>query len=167
MGVDNMLDVIKDRSLALLDNYKRAILAADLNFKLYNQPLSKHIYHALYWFDYWFCAPENFTGASFHIESLESLDVCSGYEITQQDLLEYHKLVKLKTIKYLDNLTAAMLQEIAADCEDKTRFACILGQFAHSYAHIGNVNSVTIAQTNKWVNISCRECDADKPLFDL
>ena len=58
-----MIEVIRDRSIALMDNIRRAILTADLEHKLYNQPLRCHIYHTLYWFDYWFCTPENFIGA--------------------------------------------------------------------------------------------------------
>ena len=164
--IKSMIDIIRDRTIALMDNFRRTILTADLNSRLYNQPLWKHIYHALYWFDYWYCTPENYLGAKFHMENLHSLDIKSDIQISEADLLAYFESVKEKTVAYLDNLNEKMLDEIAKDCEDKTRFACILGQFAHCYTHLGNVNAMTIEKTNKWVYIPCRECDTEKPLFE-
>lgn len=161
-----MIDVITDRTIALLDNFRRTILTADLNYKLYNQPLWKHIYHALYWFDYWYAAPEKYIGADFHCDNLESLDIENDIEVSQEELLAYLEAVRVKTFKYLDSLTEDILEEIPKGCEDKTRFACILGQFAHCYIHLGNVNSVTINQTGKWVTVANRETDKDNPLFD-
>lgn len=161
-----MMDVIQDRSAALMDNFRRTILTADLDYQLYNQPLWKHIYHALYWFDYWFCTPENFVGAKFHTENLQSLDIVSDIRISQTELLDYFESVRAKTLAYLSNLSEDMLEEIADDCEDKTRFACILGQFSHSYIHLGNVNAITIERTGKWVYIPCRERDTNNALFD-
>ncbi len=54
----NMLDVIRDMTYGLMDNFRRVILTCDLNKELYNQPLWKHIYHAMYWFNYWCCTPK-------------------------------------------------------------------------------------------------------------
>ncbi len=59
----NMLDVLIDMTFGLIDNFRRTILTCDLDKKLYNQPLGKHIYHSMYWFDYWCCTPQNFVGA--------------------------------------------------------------------------------------------------------
>ncbi len=86
--------------------------------------------------------------------------------LSDVDLLEYFEKVKEKTVTYLNNLNEKMLDEIAKDCEDKTRFACILGQFSHCYIHIGNINSVTISNTGKWVYIPALERDTKKPIFD-
>lgn len=57
MNHSDMSDVIRDMTYGLMDNFRRVILTCDLNKKLYNQPLWKHIYHAMYWFDYWCCTP--------------------------------------------------------------------------------------------------------------
>ena len=161
-----MLDVIKDRTIALLDNFRRTVLTANLEYKLYNQPLYKHIYHALYWLNYWYCAPENYMGAKFHTENLDSLDIQTSIHISQEDLLEYLETVKNKTLAYLDALTEDKLEEIPENCEDKTRFACILGQFIHCDFHLGNVNGITIEKTGKWVYIPSRERDINGALFD-
>ena len=54
----NMLDVIRDMTYGLMDNFRRVILTCDLNKELYNQPLWKHIYHAMYWFNSCCCTPK-------------------------------------------------------------------------------------------------------------
>ena len=101
----DMSDVIRDMTYGLMDNFRRAILTCDLNKKLYNQPLWKHIYHAIYWFDYWCCTPQNFVGATFHCDNIHSLDIKFDITVTQEDLLNYFEIIKLKTTNYLENLT--------------------------------------------------------------
>ena len=91
-----MIEVMRDRTIALIDDFRRTILTSDWNYKLYNQPLWKHIYHALYWFDYWYCTPENFSKADFHTESLHSLDVDSDVQISKEEMLSYLDKVKKK-----------------------------------------------------------------------
>lgn len=107
-----MIKTIKDFTYGLLDNFRRAILTCNLNEQLYNQPLWKHIYHAMYWFDYWYCTPEGFAGADFDCENLKSLDDKSYVIVTQDDLLNYYETIKSKTLKYIDELTPDMLNEI-------------------------------------------------------
>ena len=161
-----MIEVMRDRTIALIDDFRRTILTSDWNYKLYNQPLWKHIYHALYWFDYWYCTPENFSKADFHTQNLHSLDIDSDVQISKEEMISYLDKVKNKTIVYLDNFDETMFEEICDGCEDKTRFACMLGQFPHVAFHLGNVNSITIKETGKWVYIPCRERDTDNGLFD-
>lgn len=161
-----MLEVIKDRTIAILDDFRRTILTCEWDYQLYYQPLWKHIYHALYWFDYWYCTPENFVGALFHIENLHSLDEKSDIYITQEEMIDYLNKVYSKTICYLDNLDENSLEEICNDCDDKTRFACIVGQFIHVCFHLGNINGITIKETNRWVYIPNREKDINKSLFE-
>ncbi len=98
----DMADVLRDMTYGLMDNFRRTILTCDLNSKLYNQPLWKHIYHAMYWFDYWCCTPENYVGADFHCENLHSLDITSDIIVTQEDLLNYFEIIKSKTTNYLE-----------------------------------------------------------------
>lgn len=162
----NMLEVIRDMTCGLMDNFRRVILTCDLNKKLYNQPLWKHIYHAMYWFDYWCCTPENYAGADFHRENLHSLDIESDIIVTQEDLLNYFEIIKSKTTNYLENLTEDMLNEVIADCDNKSRFECILGQFRHVGFHLGNVNAMTIENTGEWPYVSAREKDYKHDLFE-
>ncbi len=161
-----MLSVLRDRTIGLLDNFRRVLLTADLQSVLYDRPLWKHIYHALYWFDYWYGAPENYIGAPFHYDGLENLDLPMRIQVSQSDLLAYLKTVETKTLAYLDTLTEDRLSEIPPDCGDKTRFACILGQFIHAYSHIGIVNGMTIRQTGDWPTFAVRAADKSKDLFE-
>lgn len=162
----DMSDVIRDMTYGLMDNFRRAILTCDLNSKLYNQPLWKHIYHAMYWFDYWCCTPENFVGADFHCENLHSLDIKSDIIVTQEDLLNYFEIIKSKTDNYLENLTEDKLNEVVENCGNKSRFECILGQFRHISFHLGNVNAMTINDTGNWPYVSAREKDFTHELFE-
>ena len=88
------------------------------------------------------------------------------FQISKEEMISYLDKVKNKTIVYLDNFDETMFEEICDGCEDKTRFACMLGQFPHVAFHLGNVNSITIKETGKWVYIPCRERDTDNGLFD-
>lgn len=162
----DMADVLRDMTYGLMDNFRRTILTCDLNKKLYNQPLWKHIYHAMYWFDYWCCTPENFAGADFHCDNLQSLDIESDIIVIQEDLLNYFEIIKSKTTDYLQNLTEDKLNEVVENCDNKSRFECILGQFRHASFHLGNVNAMTINDTGNWPYVSARENDIAHELFE-
>lgn len=99
----------------LTDNFRRKILTCNLNKKLYNQPLWKHIYHTMCWFDYWCCTPENFVGADFHCNNLHSLDIESDVIVSQEDLHNDFEIIKSKTSDYLENLTEDKLKEEDTD----------------------------------------------------
>ncbi len=161
-----MIDVIKDRTFGILDNFRRVILTCNLNSEIYNQPLWKHIYHAMYWFDYWYATPENFAGADFDCKNLNSLDIHSDAVVSQDDLLIYYERIKEKTINYLENLNENMLNEICENCNGKSRFECILGQFTHACFHLGNVNAITIKETGKWPYVAIRERHCNNDLFE-
>lgn len=162
----DMSDVLRDMTCGLMDNFRRTILTCNLNKKLYNQPLWKHIYHAMFWFDYWCCTPENFVGADFHCDNLHSLDLETDVIVTQDDLLNYFEIIKAKTSNYLESLTEYMLNEVVDNCDNKSRFECILGQFRHASFHLGNVNAMTINDTGKWPYVSAREKDFTYELFE-
>lgn len=162
----NISDIIRDMTYGLMDNFRRTILTCDLNKKLYNQPLWKHIYHAMYWFDYWYCTPQNFIGADFHCDNLHSLDIKSDIAVTQEDLMRYFEIIKAKTVDYLESLTEDKLNEVVENCNSKSRFECILGQFRHTSFHLGNVNAMTIESTGKWPYVSARELDYIHELFE-
>lgn len=162
----DMSDVLRDMTYGLMDNFRRAILTCDLNKELYDLPLWKHIYHAMYWFDYWCCTPRNYVGADFHCENLHSLDIKSEMTVTKEDLLRYYDVINAKTHRYLANLTDDKLNEVVADCNNKSRFECILGQFRHVSFHLGNVNAMTIEDTGEWPYVSAREKDFSHGLFE-
>lgn len=166
MNHSDISDVVRDMTYGLMDNFRRTILTCDLNKELYNQPLWKHIYHAMYWFDYWCCTPENFVGAVFHSDNLHSLDIKSDIAVTEEDLLKYYDIIKSKTYNYLESLTEDKLNEVVENCDGKSRFECILGQFRHVSFHLGNVNAMTIEATGEWPYVSAREKDCMQGLFE-
>lgn len=162
----DMSDVLRDMTYGLMDNFRRTILTCDLNSKLYNQPLWKNIYHAMYWFDYWCCTPQNFICANFHCDNLHSSNIESDIIITQEDLLNYFEIIKSKTTDYLENLTENKLNEVVENCDGKSKFECVLGQFRHASFHLGNVNAITIEDTGEWPYVSAREKDCPHDLFE-
>lgn len=162
----NMSSVLMDMTCGLMDNFRRVILTCDLNKELYNQPLWKHIYHAMYWFDYWCCTPQNFIEAAFHCDNLHSLDIKSDVTVTQEDLLNYDEIIKSKTYDYLKNLTDDMLNEIVDNCDNKSRFECVLGQFRHVGFHLGNINAMTINDIGEWPYVSARIKDYSHDLYE-
>ena len=102
---------IKDKGYTLIDNLGRIINTANLNLNLYNVPIWKHIYHALYWFDYWVAGPKKFIGTEFHVENLDSIDVNCDCNISREQLMLYFESVSNKSKNYLGSLTDDMLTE--------------------------------------------------------
>ncbi len=94
------------------------------------------------------------------------MDIESDIIVTQEDLLNYFEIIKSKTTNYLENLTEDMLNEVIADCDNKSRFECILGQFRHVGFHLGNVNAMTIDNTGEWPYVSAREKDYMQDLLE-
>lgn len=81
-------------------------------------------------------------------------------------MLSYFVSIKSKTISYLENLTEDNLNDIVENCDNKSRFECVLGQFRHVSFHLGNVNAMTIEDTGKWPYVSARENDYKEDLFE-
>lgn len=63
-------------------------------------------------------------------------------------------------------VVSAGAEDDAADCNSKSRFECILGQFRHVGFHLGNVNAMTIENTEEWPYVSARESDYTHDLFE-
>ena len=160
-----LMEPIRDKGYALIDNFYRVIETANLNRELFHVPIWKHIYHALYWFDYWFAGPHNFVGAPFHVHGLDDIDNASNLFITKEQLKGYYEAVAEKSKCYLDMLTDEMLCEVVEE-SDTNRLGLILGQFRHSYAHIGNINCTTIIDENKWPFVAGRAEDINTGLYE-
>lgn len=97
---------------------------------------------------------------------MHSLDIESNVIVTQKDLLNYFEIIKSKTTDYLENLTEDKLNEVVENCDNKSRFECILGQFRHVAFHLGSVNAMTIEDTGEWPYVSAREKDFVHELFE-
>jgi len=160
-----LMEPIRDKGYALIDNFERVIQTADLNYSLYNVPVWKHIYHALYWVDYWFCTPEKFICADFHEKDLDSIDILPNKNITKEQLLNYQQSVSKKSKEYLDFLTDDMLSEQPNGCKTN-RLGLILSQFRHAYVHLGNVNCTTVIETGEWPLVAGEAKDNEKGLYE-
>lgn len=156
---------VKDKGYALIDNLGRVLETADMTATFYGVPVWKHFYHTLYWFDYWFAGQARFIGAPFHAEGLESIDTPAAHAVTKAQLQAYYMAVAEKSRRYLDSLTDADLAEQPPQ-SGTNRLGLILGQFRHVYAHLGNINGVTILVTGQWPFVSGSAADAGKPLFE-
>ena len=160
-----LTETITDKSFAIIDNLGRVLETADFNAVLFNVPVWKHYYHALYWFDYWFAGKENFIGADFRVKDLENIDIPVNINITKEQLKDYYNKVAEKSKIYLHNLTDEMLYDQPKDCKSN-RLGLILGQFRHAYCHLGNINCVTIMKTGKWPYVSGSREDMEHVLYD-
>ncbi len=67
---------------------------------------------------------------------------------------------------YISIHPTCKLNEVVEDCDNKSRFECILGQFRHVCFHLGNVNAMTINDTGNWPYVSAREKDTIHDLFE-
>ena len=161
----DLMNPIRDRGYALIDNLGRLIQTADLEYVFFNVPIWKHIYHTLYWFDYHFATPLGFIGADFHELNLESIDAQTTKSITKEQLIKYYISISVKSKKYLNELNDQMLYEQPEGYETN-RLGIILGQFRHAYCHIGNINCTTIIRTGEWPLVASHKEDFEKGLYE-
>lgn len=160
-----LVNIIKQQTAILFHNVKTAILTCDLDYVLCEQPVWKHVYHALHSCDQWFINPQKYEEPPFHVPGLNSLDIQSTRVLSRDKLLDYYEAVNTKISDYLDSLTDIMLYD-NPEGSPYSRFALVLGQFCHLYAHLGNINCTTIIQTGQWPRVVGLDGDLSKGLFE-
>jgi len=160
-----LMEPIRDKGYALIDNLGRTLETSDLSRPLFHVPLWRHIYHTLYWFDYWFAEPQSFLGAPFHTDGLESIDAVLNITVSKAELQAYYEAVADKSRRYLDTLTDDMLAENPPG-GDTNRLSRLLGQFRHAYAHIGNIHCTTILDSNQWPFVAAKAEDTACGLYE-
>ena len=69
--------------------------------------------------------------------------------LSDEDLWAYFEQVRTKIRSYLDTLTDSELL-LAPPAETHTRFELILAQLRHFNVHIGILNGITIAATDRY-----------------
>ena len=143
-----MIDTIKERCAALIENLGRVLQTADLNRIFFHVPLWKHYYHTLYWFDYHFAGQDQYIGAPFHASGLDDIDLLPEVTITKEQLQDYYIVVAKKSLRFLESLTEEMLLETTGG--EHNRLSIIFGQMRHVYSHLGNINAITIEDTGRW-----------------
>ena len=147
-----LINAIKLNTEALFNNANIMLQTCNLDFILCDMPIWKHVYHMLHSCDQWYINPSEYTEPDFHEPNLNSLDIKSTKILSRDELLQYLASVKLKIMKYLDELTDEMLYDIPSCCKSN-RLGIIFSQFRHFYAHLGNINATTIIETNKWPRV--------------
>jgi hypothetical protein len=72
-----------------------------------------------------------------------------NFTLTEDALLAYYDGIKTKIFAYLAGLEDEQLSQVPAGCKSD-RLTLIMSQFRHLYAHLGNINAVTIMNTGNW-----------------
>lgn len=151
--MNTLINTIREHTLLMFHNAQTAVKTCDADANLFGVPLWKHIYHMLHSCDQWFINPERYTQPSFHVEGLNSIDEKPGdIVLTREEMLRYLEDIQKKTLYYLDGLTDEMLYETPEGCSSN-RLSLVLGAFRHLYAHLGNINCMTIIETGKWPRV--------------
>ncbi|MFT8887578.1 MAG: hypothetical protein ABF904_02020 [Ethanoligenens sp.] len=164
MGNELVAD-IQEQTRVMLHNVDTMLQTCVLDAVLCEMPIWKHVYHLLHSLDRWFINPTQFVEPDFHEPGLNSLDITSDHALTKEQLRRYHAAICLKIVDYLDTLTDDALTQKPEGCP-YTRMALILGQYRHLYAHLGNINAVTIMRTGKWPRVVCLDGDLTQGLYE-
>lgn len=147
-----LVETIKASTEIMFHNFYVTLVTCDMDYILCDMPIWKHCYHALHSCDQWYINPTKYNEPPFHEEGLNSLDYMGEKVLSREELLEYFETVNAKIMHYLDTLNDKDLYEIPEGYKHN-RLECIIGQFRHFYAHLGNINATTIIETNKWPRV--------------
>lgn len=148
-----LVNALKRNTKHLFESANIMLQTCDINYILGGFPICKHIYHLLHSCDRFFINPNEYTEPYFHAEGLNSLNEINDKTLSRKDLLQYLENVRNKIMQYLDTLTDDMLCGIPEGCKNN-RLSLILSQYRHFYSHLGNVNAVTIIETNKYPRVA-------------
>ena len=148
----------------MFDNLWVSMQTVDWNADICGAPAWRYIYHTLHSADKFFINPTEYTEPSFHTQKLDWPDTPSEIVLSRETLYEYHEQVRQKLLDYLDGLTDSQLIE----CPNVklSRLGLIFSQIRHKYAHIGNLNGVTIAKTNKYPRVFNESRNRPEGLYD-
>lgn len=144
--------IIEEQTRILLHNVDTTLQTCEPDAVLCGMPVWKHAYHMLHSLDRWFINPERYEEPAFHTPGLNSLDIPSEHTLTIEQLRAYFAAVRQKVTAYLAALTDDQLAGKPEGCP-YTRLALVLGQYRHLYAHLGNINAVTIHRTGQWPRV--------------
>lgn len=156
---------VEEQTRVLLHNVDTMLQTCELEAVLCEQPLWKHAYHLLHSLDRWFINPEQYQEPDFHEPGLNSLDLVSEHALTREQLRRYYGDIFSKIMGYLSRLTDDALAQKPEGCP-YTRLTLILGQYRHVYAHLGNINAVTIMRTGQWPRVVCLDGDLTQGLYE-
>jgi len=156
---------IKKQTEIIFYNMEIAMKTCNWSEKICGTDAWRYIYHTLHSCDRWFINPEHFIEPSIHTPLLDKVDIKTDSYLSKEELWDYFEQVKHKTLDYLEHLSDEELYEKPKDCS-RTKVELILGQYRHFMCHIGILNGVTIATTNKYPMVVGLEGARDGKLFD-
>ena len=139
----------------MFHNLRIAIDTVDWNAEICSAPAWRYIYHTLHSADKYFINPStrfDEPEPPFHTEGLDFPDNPSDTVLDKDTLNAYYDQVRQKILSYLQSLTDAQLNERPNGCVS-TRLGLALSQFRHMYSHIGILNGITIANTNRFPDV--------------
>lgn len=148
-----LIETITDHTKVLFYNFTITLKTCDMDYVLCGMPVWKHCYHTLHSLDQWYINPAMYDEPPFHTPKLNSLDDLErDRALSREQLMEYFEAIQVKIFAYLGSLCDDDLYEKPQGSE-YNRLSLILGQFRHFYAHLGNINATTIAETNQWPRV--------------
>ena len=139
----------------MFHNLKIAMDTVDWNANLCGAPAWRYIYHTLHSADKWFINPSKRNDEPeppFNTPGLDWPDTLSDVQLNREMLYAYYDQVRQKILDYCDSWNDSQLNERPQGCTG-TRLGLALSQFRHMYAHIGILNGVTIANTNRYPRV--------------
>ena len=160
-----IVKIISEQTETLFHNVNIMLMTCCLDAILYNQPIWKHVYHMLHSLDRWFINPDKYTEPLFHTPGLNSLDAPSENALSREDLRAYCEGIRTKIFLYLETLTDDLLTGTPEGCV-YSRMALILGQYRHTYAHLGTINATTIGASGKWPRLVGLNSEATDALWE-
>ena len=170
-----LTDFILPRVNVTFHNIETMLRTFDPEAELFGMPLWKHAYHLLHSCDRWFVNPGRYDEPPFHTPGLNSLDdPVFEPHLSREDLLAYHAQIRAKCLAYLETLRD---EDWVRDLESRAwtqaperrswaPIELLLGQFRHIYAHLGNINAVTMQQTGRWPRVVGLEWQISDELWE-
>jgi ribosomal-protein-alanine N-acetyltransferase len=154
-SVTSNVAVIKTSTDLMFYNLHNAMDTVDWNAGICGAPAWRYIYHTLHSADKWFINPSTRNDEPeppFHTLGLDYPDNPSDTVLDRDTLYAYYEQVRQKVLGYLDSLDDSQLSERPKGCTG-TRLGLALSQIRHMYAHIGILNGITIANTNRYPRV--------------
>lgn len=155
ISVISNTDVIKTSADLMFYNLRIAMDTVDWDAGICGAPAWRYIYHTLHSADKWFINPgtrNTEPEPAFHTPGLDYPDNPSDTVLGRDTLYTYYEQVRKKVLDYVSSLHDPQLSECPHGCIG-TRLGLALSQFRHMYAHIGILNGITIANTNRYPRV--------------
>ncbi|GHU79006.1 hypothetical protein FACS1894191_0840 [Clostridia bacterium] len=146
------VSTVKTLTELMFQNLRIAMETSDWNANICGAPAWRYIYHTIHSADKWFIDPSkrfDEPEPPFHTPKLDWPDTPSETALSRETLYGYFEQVRKKLLDYVGGLDDARLSEQPEGCA-LTHLGLIMEQFRHMYAHIGILNGITIANTNRY-----------------